>query len=137
MFSVIINSMIPSSEMEKQTTIPGMKYWGGFFDETLNFDIEIYPKPTVATPDNMVYQPHISVNSSELEFVQDHLPKQVDTRINPDYTDPDQRNHDRWKLNIGNAIGCFRFLQWIMPYLEHRQAQAMVFNEFLQQKREV
>ena len=132
--------MIASTEMEKQVTAPSMKYWGGFLDETLNFDIEVYPKPTEVTPDNRVYQPHIFVSSSDkskLEFVQRHLPEQVVARINPDYTDPEQRGHDRWKLNVGNAVGCFRFLQWIMPHLEYKQAQAVVFSEFLEQKREV
>ncbi|MAG59574.1 30S ribosomal protein S9 [Candidatus Woesebacteria bacterium] len=89
--------MIPSVEREKQPTIRGMQYWGSFFDETLNFDIDVSPKPTVVTPDNMIYHPHISVSSSnqlKLEFVQRHLPGQVNSRINPDYTDPEQRKHD-------------------------------------------
>lgn len=132
--------MISYSEIERPSAVPGMKYWGGFLDETLNFDIEVYPKPTEVTPDNKVYQPHISVSSSDkakLEFVQMHLPEQISSRINPGYTDPEQRTHDRWRLNVGNAIGCFRFLQWVMPFLEYKQAQAAVFNEFLQQKREV
>lgn len=125
---------------ERQPKSPSMKYWGGFFDETLNFDVDAYPKPTVSTPNNIVYQPALSVSSSDrskLEFVQHYLPDQVGSRINPEYKDPDQREHDRWELKIGDALSCFRFLQWVKPFLEHRQTQAVVFDEFLQQKREV
>ena len=58
--------MINGTEVNIQTTTPGMKYWGGFFDELLSVDIarevrRTKGQPKNIPPENIYFKPRIMV----------------------------------------------------------------------------
>lgn len=133
--------MTQAIESLERATPERMQYWGGFFDETLYLDIDHHvdrhPRSTDPTlEDNIIYDPHISINSSRRSIL-DSLVPVLPGRLVPDYSNPEEKNHEMWSLRARQQLSAFRFLQLIIPYLSYKRAQADILVGFLRQKREV
>lgn len=109
-----------------------MKYWGGYFDESLYSGID----PDLSIPKVPQFQPILAIHSSNkqsLEFLVPIFPG----RINPRHNTLEEGEPQEWALRIRKALSAYRFLEWVEPHLIYTQTQAEVLKEFLSQKREV
>lgn len=128
-------------ESLERATPQRLEYWGGFFDETLYFDIDhhIDKHPRSADPtleDNIIYDPLLSIHSSRKPILESLFPV-IPGKVLSDYSDPKDRTYVKWALKIKKQVPSFRFLQLILPYLDYKHEQATVLLQFLRQKREV
>lgn len=118
-----------------------MKYWGGFFDETLFFDIQ--PRldkhthsfdPTLE--DNLIYYTEISIANSGRPILES-LSILLPGKIYPITTIMRGIEYTGWELRLRRQVDTFRFITGIKPYLDYTHQQADVMERFLRQKREV